>query len=211
MSLIFNVAEIRKQRLDAIVPRLFVKSPRDHREPDRIYEEHESQYRMLAWLGWQFNGINILDLGTRVGTSAICLADNPANRVITCDITYTYKSIDIRPFLDHVGVNFIHGDALSIPATTLNEASIISLDISHNGTDEASFLTLLETIGFDGIVIMDDVNFPRKFKALKQAWENIKLPKLLLPKEIAHDTGTGIVIYGQHDVRVVLSSDDVES
>lgn len=204
MNINFDVAEILKVDLESVVPYLFVTSPRDHRERDRVYEKHESQYRMLKWLSWQFNGINIIDIGTRAGTSAFCLADNPANKVITCDINSIYKQVDIRPFLDKRGIEFIEQPATNIATNVLLKCPIISLDISHNGIDEADFLNRLDSIGYDGIVIMDDVNFPRKFPALQHVWNKIKIPKLLLPRKIAHDTGTGIVIYGPHAISVTL-------
>jgi len=208
MNIVFDIEAIKKTSMEAIIPRLFVTGARDHRERDRIYEKHEKQYAMLTWLGWQFTGIHILDVGARGGTSAFCLADNPANKVTACDITPIYKNIDIRPFLQKGGIDFIHGTAEDLSDDILKRSPIISLDISHNGYDEARFLNRLNAIGYDGILIMDDVNFPRKFKGLHEVWNGIKRPKLLLPRPIAHDTGTGIVIFGQHTVSVVLPPDE---
>jgi len=208
MNIVFDVEAIVKTSMENIVPRLFVTGPRDHRERDRIYEKHEKQYAMLTWLGWQFNGIHILDVGARAGTSAFCLADNPANKVTACDITPIYKNIDIRPFLWKGGIDFIQGTADAIPVDLIRQAPILSLDISHNGVDEFRFLTRLDRIGYNGIVIMDDVNFPRRFIALNEVWNGITKQKLLLPRVIAHDTGTGIVVYGQHTVSVAMPTDE---
>ena len=202
MKIEFDIQAIRAMDLAPIVPRLFVTGPRDHRERDRVYEKHESQYRMLQWLSWQFNGLNILDVGTRAGTSAFCLADNPANKVTAVDITHMYKNTDIRPFLYNAGIDYLELPAQDIPTLILKDADIISLDISHNGLDELHFLDRLEFIGYEGIVIMDDINFPRRFKMLNEVWTKITRPKLLLPRKIAHDTGTGIVIFGDHEITV---------
>jgi predicted O-methyltransferase YrrM len=214
MNIVFDVPVITDpaashERLASIVPRLFVRGSRDHRERDRLYEKHESQYRMLQWLTWQFNGIHILDVGTRGGTSAFCLADNPANKVTACDITHTYKNVDIRPFLERANIDFIEGPALNIPIEVLKRSAILSLDISHNGDDEAEFLDLLEEISYDGIVIMDDIN-TRKFPELHKVWNGITRPKAILPRKLSHDTGTGIVIYGQHTFSFVLPTDESE-
>lgn len=208
MNIVFDVEkiadpELSHERLLRLVPRLFVNGPRDHRERDRLFERHENQYRMLQWLSWQLSGVNILDIGARAGTSAICLADNPANKVIACDITHVYKKTDIRPFLARAGIDFIEGDAINISPTMLRLADIMSLDISHNGVDEANFLALLDSIDYQGIVIMDDVNFPRKFPALHEVWNGITRTKILLPRKISHDTGTGVVVYGRHTISVV--------
>jgi predicted O-methyltransferase YrrM len=213
MNIVFDVPVITDpavshNRLASIEPRLFVTGPRDHRERIRLYEKHENQYRMLQWLTWQFNGIHILDVGTRGGTSAFCLADNPANKVTACDITHTYKHVDIRPFLERAGIDFIEGDAMALPPSILKSAPLISLDISHNGTDEIKFLNLLEEIDYDGIIIMDDINCPRKFPKLHEVWNLITRPKVLMPRSLAHDTGTGIVIYGQHTVSFTVSPDE---
>lgn len=208
MNLEFNIQDILATDMSSVEPRLFVRGPRDHRERDRLYEKHECQYRMLKWLTWQFNHIEILDLGTRAGTSAFCLADNPANEVLACDITYIHKGVDVEPFLTRAGIDVFKGSVMDLSDDTLLNATIISLDIDHKGYTERLFLNRLKEIGFSGYVIMDDVNFPRRFKRLHEVWLEIDLPKMLLPREIAHDTGTGIVAFGSNSFSVVLPIDE---
>lgn len=204
MHVDFNIEEILKTDLTPVEQFLFKKSDRDHREIDRIYEKHEKQYRMLKWLGDSFHQTHILDLGTRNGTSAFCLANSRENWVTTVDITHTYKGVDIRPFLEAADITFEEKDVKDLPDTFLLAASIISLDIGHDGYSEERFLRRLEKIGYHGLVIMDDVNFPRRFKKLNDVWLAIKQPKVLLPDEIAHDTGTGVVAFGSFTFSVTL-------
>lgn len=204
MDIKFDVEAIRQIKFDTVVPKLFVTGDRDHRERDRVYEKHESHYRTLVWLGWQFQGIHILDVGTRAGTSAVCLADNPANKVTTCDINHMRKGIDVRDFMVKAGIEYIESDAAQLPEDIIKRSSIIMLDISHNGEDEQRFFERLNQINYNGIVLMDDVSFPRHFPKLHEFWNSIPQEKLLLPRAISHDTGTGVVIYGQHTVSVIL-------
>lgn len=202
MNLEFNINEIKNTSLASIIPRLI-----NQREIDRVNEKHECQYRTLIWLSYQFNGITILDLGTRAGTSALCLASNTKNTVISCDIVDMYKQkINMPDFLKKNGIQFLKGDIKNISDKTLLRSKLISLDVSHNGVDEEEFLARLYSIGYDGFVIMDDVSFPRKFENLQKVWNSISLPKLLLPRSISHDTGTGVVVFGNNKASVKSGS-----
>lgn len=207
MNIVFDTnfiayAQLSEERLKSVVPKLLKQNENDTSEQLNIYSRAESQYRMLTWLGWQFNGIHILDVGVRSCTSAICLANNPANKVTGADVTDMFNQTDIRKVLTRSNIDFILGKANDIPIDVLKRSAIISLDISHNGQHEQAFLDLLDSIDYNGIVIMDDVT-GSKFPRLRTVWYSITKPKILLPACISHYTGTGIVAYGPHTFSIV--------
>ena len=202
MNLEFKVSEIVATNMDSVIPFLFKRSPKDTREEIRLYERHEAQYKMFKWLSWQLQRTQILDLGVRYGTSALCLADNPSNRVIGVDIGHIFKGVDVRPYLAKRDIDFFELDVNDLASEYIRFSPVISLDISHNGADEAKFLQRLIDMNYNGIVIMDDICKPSTFPELAKVWNEITLPKIRLPDEISHDTGTGVVIFGDHNITV---------
>lgn len=197
MQLNLSVKEIRALDMKPIKERLI-----DGREKIRIFERHEDQYRLLKHLGWQFHNVTILDLGTRRGTSAVCLADNPCNRVITFDIISESKGHQLKDlFVYCPNVEFRQMSIHDIPDELILSSPLIYLDIDHSGNSEDIFFKHLNDIGYNGFLFADDVDFPRKFPGLQRVWN--KHGGTLLPRGISHDTGTGLMVFGENSVNVV--------
>ena len=196
MQLNLNMKEICKISIAEVRKRLIVP-----REAVRVDEKHESHYRLLIWLGHQYENETLLDIGTRRGTSAVCLADNTANKVITFDIIAESKGYQHKDLFVHCpNVEFRQKGVGDIEDALLLLSPLIFLDIDHSGKHEDDFLTHLKKIGYDGFVFMDDVNFDRKFKGLRLMFE--KHNGILLPRPISHDTGTGVVVFGENSINV---------
>jgi hypothetical protein len=196
MELNLNVQQIRALDMTEIQKRLIVD-----RERVRVREKHEDQYRLLKFLGWQFQDEIIIDLGTRRGTSAVCLADNPKNAVYTFDIVAESKGFKHAELFVHCpNVLFNNMNIHDISDMLLLSSPLIYLDIDHSGDSEDRFFNHLKEIGYSGYVFCDDVNFPRKFPHLQKVFK--KHNGTLLPRGISHDTGTGVLIYGDHTLNV---------
>jgi predicted O-methyltransferase YrrM len=158
---------------------------------DRKTKEH---YRFLTWIAEQYSDELFLDLGTRAGASAMCLAFNPTNQVLTYDIHHLLLKYNKFDFSDFPNIKFMLKDATLITPEEFSAAKVIFLDISHTSKPERAILRVLDESKFKGFLIMDDVQHYR-FPKLRELWEEIDRPKLLVP--FAHDTGTGVVSYGE--------------
>lgn len=158
---------------------------------DRKTKEH---YRFLVWIAKQYSDSLFLDLGTRSGASGMCLAFNPTNQVLSYDLHYFLRKYNKFDFSDFPNLKFILQDAVKITTEEFSAASVVFLDISHTSKPERAILETLNESQFKGLLIMDDVQHHR-FPKLRKLWEEIERPKLLIP--FAHDTGTGVVSYGQ--------------
>ena len=100
-------------------------------------------YRLLHWIGHQFNNSVFLDVGVRSGASAIAMGHNPTNTVYAFDIAQTGP----QPWPNvtyHIGNVLDHADLIS-------QAKVISLDTEHDGVFEREFLAKLPGL-FHGVL-----------------------------------------------------------
>lgn len=155
------------------------------------------EYSLLKYFANCYNDALILDLGTRIGESALALSDNPSNTVHTYDIAVYSKHGVTRcaPGNERPNIKFFVQDCTTLDANVFKDASIVYLDVSHNGADEAIVLEKL-AVHFKGILILDDISSPRRWPQLHDLWESITLPKILVPTTISAARGTGVVMYG---------------
>lgn len=153
---------------------------------DASGKEH---YRLLIYISNLFNEINILDIGTNRGFSAVALSDNKKNAVISYDlIRYeSVKTLMNSEILNNVEFklgNFIESE-------NLDKYKIILLDTDHDGKFEKFVIEHLEKVKWNGILLMDDILY---FPALTEIWNNLKQEKYNLTKT-GHISGTGMVIF----------------
>jgi predicted O-methyltransferase YrrM len=165
----------------------------DTRTWNRVVRKTKEHYRLLIWIAEQYSNALFLDLGTRDGASALSLAYNPSNRVISYDVSPEARLRRNFDFSDFENIEFRIQDVSELTVDDFNPASVIFLDISHSSEPERAVLEVLDESQFKGILIMDDVKHWR-FPKLRELWEEIDRPKLIIP--FAHSTGTGIVSYG---------------
>jgi hypothetical protein len=169
---------------------------------------HGEHYSLLCYLSTKFNNITILDLGTWAGWSAVSIAQNPTNKVITYDIVdelnreqrgvcikdtfNTYKNIERRML-----------DVKNESPDVIKSATLLILDIDpHDGIQETEFTNYLDSINYEGFVLCDDIHFN---EGMRQWWNSITLPKYDLT-DIAHsngNAGTGLICYGNHEVKII--------
>lgn len=165
-------------------------------------------YGLLCYLSTKFNNTTILDLGTWAGWSAVSIAQNTTNRVITYDIVdelgryqngicikdrfNTYSNIERRMI-----------DARTESPEIIKSAGLIILDIDpHDGLQETDFTNYLDEIGYEGFVVCDDIHLN---KGMRDWWSSITLPKYDLT-DVAHNNsqaGTGLICYGKAQATVI--------
>ena len=179
--LLINKQGILDQNMDNILS--FVSL----RYKTRINKKIGEHYRTLKYLSYQFDNSWLLDLGTRAGASAICLASNQSNKVMSVDITDKERKEHNFDFSNFPNIEFVLDGAQGVPSSFYDRFSLILIDLDHNGKTEERILRKIKTSSFTGVLILDDII---KFRALKVEWNNITYPKQIL--DYAHHTGTGI-------------------
>lgn len=149
----------------------------------------KEHYRLLTYISNLFNEINILDIGTNRGFSAVALSDNKNNAVISYDLI-RYESIKTLMNSEILNnVEFKLGNF--IESEDLDKYKIILLDTDHDGKFEKIVIEHLEKVKWNGILLMDDILY---FPALTEIWNNLKQEKCNLTKT-GHISGTGMVIF----------------
>ncbi len=155
----------------------------------------EVPHPLYAWLASQFDRSVIIECGTARGGSAKSWASNPTNIVLTYDIEIKPSGrLDALP-----NVFYKILDCNEINPELFSQASIIFLDISHNGDDEELFMSRIEP-HFKGILVMDDVDGKRRWRKLYDLFNGLEREHHLLPKSIGQLRGTGVVPYGDWTV-----------
>lgn len=152
---------------------------------DRQFREH---YRLIAWLSTLFAGRMIFDIGTNRGCSALALAYNPANQVISYDIEDVRR---LRPGANIANIAFHIGDVLT--DARLGEAALIMLDTNHDGVFERQLIGHLRRIGFGGLLFFDDIHLN---PAMESLWAQIAEPKVDIT-DLGHWSGSGLVDFSQ--------------
>lgn len=149
----------------------------------------KEHYRLLIHISNMFNNINILDVGTNYGCSALALANNPSNKVISYDIVK-------HPETEHIkcsNIEFRIGNVL-YNEEVIKNSKLIMLDTAHDGTFENEFYNKLKEIQWEGMLLLDDIKLNN---AMEQFWKNIHHVKWDLT-HLGHFTGTGLVMFSNN-------------
>lgn len=141
-------------------------------------------YKLLAYLSTLKNGIQISDIGTYKGCSALALSYNAKNRV------YSYDVSNMRKLYNHPSnIEFrlikesYHQDIL--------QSGLIVLDTIHDGVHEKEVIDFLIENDWKGILILDDIHY---FPEQNKLWNSIKLRKEDIT-HLGHWSGTGIIYF----------------
>lgn len=154
----------------------------------------KEHYRMLSYLSTLFNYVNIIDIGTHQGSSALALSYNKNNQVYSFDIVdnvvnHSIKQQDnIRFFMDNLFDTVVRENWKQI----ILNCPFIFLD-SHNGTMEIAFFEYLQEIEYPGFVICDDIWY---FKEMRDKfWYKIPETYRYDLTHLGHWSGTGIFTF----------------
>jgi len=144
-------------------------------------------YKLLGYFSNLSSNETFLDIGTNRGLSALALSINPTNKIFSFDLE-NYRQISYVP----ENVEFIL-DWITMPKykQIVLDSSFIFLDTLHDGVFEHQFYHYLRSIGWKGILMLDDIklNIP-----MKEFWNVIEERKIDV-SEFGHITGTGLVIF----------------
>lgn len=141
-------------------------------------------YRLLSYLASHFNGDVLYDVGTWTGLSAISMATNQSNRVISYDIGF-FIEVN-RP----ENVEFRIGDVFN--EKTIFESPFIFVDVDpHDGIFEKLFIEHLRKNKYKGLVGFDDIHLNEE---MREIWASITEKKFDLT-EVGHWSGTGLAIF----------------
>lgn len=143
----------------------------------------EEHYRLLCLISTWFDNTPLYELGTYRGGSALCLAYNKSNYVISYDIDNLVQ-VERQP-----NIEFRQGDFMRDRQMLLSP--LIFIDTVHDGVHEKLIYDYLTASKYNGITIWDDINLNDE---MKQFWNSIRNEKYDISK-FGHWSGTGVVIF----------------
>jgi len=140
-------------------------------------------YALLSWVSKQFDGVTLYDIGTYKGLSALALAANPNNKVISYDIENFLELKDPPSNIDfRIGNFFEDQDILKSP--------FIMFDVDpHDGGIETRAMYWLKASGYKYTIMFDDIHLNANMQSF---WNQIEDEKHDLT-DFGHWSGTGLV------------------
>lgn len=182
--LFLSLEAIKDHDLSAVLPR--IKTPAARQD---FLQPHANHYKLCSYLADLHCNSVMVDCGTAEGFSALALAAHAKereNQIISCD------PIDTRQvsFLDLPITYFRKSCLASEIFPWLMAASVILLDISHDGETEWRLFRVLYEAHWPGVLVVDDIQGPGQ---LKKLWQLIPLRKWDLSYWCHRFNGTGLV------------------
>ena len=158
-------------------------------------------YQLLAYLSSLFNNVDIIEIGTHLGESAVALSYNKNNTIYTFDIidkiSNEKKEINnIKFIIDDIMTNFETREKWK---EIILSSAFIFLDVDpHNGTMEYDFYLFLKDNNYKGFVVCDDIWY---FKEMRDNfWYKIPYNYRYDISQFGHWSGTGIITFNE-DIR----------
>ena len=157
----------------------------------------KEHYRFLAYISSLYDNINILDIGTSKGLSALAMSYNSSNIVNTYDITDMTRGSDIikrQNIKFHIKDLF---DSFDDNKELFFSSHIIFLDIDpHEGTREYKFYEWLKEHNYPGLIICDDI---LHFKDMRNNfWNKVEDKYKYDVTKYGHWSGTGFIIFNSN-------------
>jgi len=187
--MIFDVTKIAEKDLQCLFQYV-------HEEKCKNFlTKTKEHYRLLNAFSDMFHDEILMDIGTFKGLSALSLALNHQNKVITVNKEKRSNFLG-KPIEDGFPIEVVTENILSVRdneelADNIKKSAVVLLDITHNGKDEQDFYEFLLEIEYKGILIADDIYLKRNGD-MEGWWNSIKEKKFDLT-EYGHWSGTGIV------------------
>jgi hypothetical protein len=147
----------------------------------------QEHYRLLAYISQNDDLVDILDVGTLKGCSALAFSVNSKNKVRSFNVgnefDLNYTPLNAEFIIDNV----LNGNYNNI----ILGSKYIMLDTYHDGTFEKEFYDYLVSINYKGYLLLDDIHL--NFE-MERFWGSITKEKYDITN-IGHSTGTGIVYF----------------
>lgn len=199
-----NEITVNSQLLQTINQDIFREYETDDFE---FYEQPGKQhYRLLSLLSTFFSGVNIIDIGTHKGSSALALSYQQTNTIHTYDIinktegsVFKRKSFSQRDNIVRHYENL--WDDFAKHRDFLLSCPLIFLDIDpHEGRDELVFYYFMLANNYQGILIFDDIHY---FEGMRKFWSQVDNKYKLDLTKYGHFSGTGVVIFNK-DIKFLI-------
>ena len=148
-------------------------------ERDSLKTNPYNYYRLLAYLSTFFNNSRILEIGSRSGSSGICLSHNSSNQVISYDIKDWGQTGILKE-----NITWRMGDILTRQKMFgMLDYAFIFLDVDpHGGIVEDQVYRFLLDNNYQGFMVCDDVYNIEKFPAMNRWWKVVASKKIELPE-----------------------------
>ena len=147
----------------------------------------QEHYRLLAHISQNDDLVDILDVGTLKGCSALAFSVNSKNKVRSFNVgnefDLNYTPLNAEFIIDNV----LNGNYNSV----ILGSKYIMLDTYHDGTFEKEFYDHLVSINYKGYLLLDDIHL--NFE-MERFWGYITKEKYDITN-IGHITGTGVVYF----------------
>lgn len=144
----------------------------------------------------------MVDIGTYMGASALSLALDNQQPVVTYDIMDwvggANSAIGQYTFKDKSNITFKIMDCRNTVEmkTILSKAPLIVLDIDpHNGIEEKQIIKDLEHFGFKGALILDDIHLNPE---MEEFWNGLSQTHKKDVTLLGHWSGTGLVYFDEN-------------
>lgn len=153
----------------------------------KFLSQDNEHYKLLAYFASLYDGVTIYDLGSYRGHSAIALASNPNNQIISYDIGHFLEYARQPDNVEWRIGNFYRDKAML-------DSPLIMVDVDpHDGLQEPKLFAYLEENKYKGTVILDDIHLN---EGMEKFWNSIKQEKVDASK-YGHHSGTGIVFFNK--------------
>jgi hypothetical protein len=149
-------------------------------------ESGREHYRLLMYISSLYSNKILFDIGTNKCMSALALSYNKNNKIKTYDII---KLLPKNP--ERANIEYFIGD--STKDQDIKNTPFIFLDVAHDGIYENILYKFLQSIEWDGLLMLDDIHLNLE---MKQFWDSIEYKKHDITK-VGHWSGTGIVEFGK--------------
>ena len=147
----------------------------------------QEHYRLLAHISQNDDLVDILDVGTLKGCSALAFSINSKNKVYSFNVGNEFD-LNYTP----LNAEFIIDDVLNEKyKNNILSSKYIMLDTYHDGTFETEFYNYLVSIGYTGYLLLDDIHLNFEMEIF---WDSITKEKYDI-SNLGHITGTGLVIF----------------
>ena len=195
-NILKKIIEVTNQELDTIDLSEYRLRREQTNVPEHwfLLESGKEHYRLLYYISSLYTGKTFIDIGTWVGDSALALASNKENNVISFDIVRQPRNtqgmyINIDELIKDENIKFLLGDATKYNKEEILNSPFIMLDTAHDGIFENEFYNFLHEINYKGFFFLDDIHLN---EPMKQFWNNITEDKYDLTK-VGHWSGSGLV------------------
>ncbi len=195
-NILKKIIEVTNQELDAIDLSEYKLRRQQTNVPEHwfLLESGKEHYRLLYYISSLYTGKTFIDIGTWVGDSALALASNKENNVISFDIVRQPRNtqgvyVNIDELIKDENIKFLLGDATKYNKEEILNSPFIMLDTAHDGIFENEFYNFLHEINYKGFFFLDDIHLN---EPMRQFWNNITEDKYDLTK-VGHWSGSGLV------------------